>query len=138
MIIAMTAVRMMQVAIDEIIHMIAVRHRFVPTAGAMHMIGRVRGARMARGASAGVGRRDGQRVFFDLARAGRVVQVTIVEIIHMVAMLNGRVPTSGAVSVVMMRMSVTHTWSPVRGTNTVGGAVQPSLSGSHSINNRSI
>jgi predicted membrane chloride channel (bestrophin family) len=56
MVVAMVAVRMMQVTIDQIVDVIAVRHRLVATPWPMQMTGLVPGATMIRCAVVGVPR----------------------------------------------------------------------------------
>jgi hypothetical protein len=52
--IAMIAVGMVQVTVDQVVHMVAMGHRFVSTAGAVHMIGGMSAADMAGRARGGV------------------------------------------------------------------------------------
>lgn len=54
MVVAVVAVRMVKMAGYSIVHMIAVRHRFVATTGAVDMAGFVPTAAMVRGAAVGV------------------------------------------------------------------------------------
>ena len=65
MVVAVIAVRMVQVAFDEVVHMIAVRDRLVPTAGAMLMAGLVATAVMIGRAALRVVRTDFQDMFFN-------------------------------------------------------------------------
>lgn len=52
----MVAVRMMQVAVDQIVDMIAVWHRFVTASGPVHMARIMTTAPMLRRALVGIGR----------------------------------------------------------------------------------
>ena len=54
MVVAVVAVRMVKMAGYPIVHMIAVRHRFVATTGAVDMAGVVPTAAVVRGAAVGV------------------------------------------------------------------------------------
>jgi len=54
MIIAMVAVRMMQMTVDQIINVIAVRHRFMAASRPVHVVGTMAGTMMVRGAAIGV------------------------------------------------------------------------------------
>lgn len=84
-IIAMAIVHMVQVAIDQIIDMIAVWHRFMAAAGPMHMAAGLRA-----GAAIGIGRRYRDHMFIDMI-AMRVMQVAIMQIINMAFVVHGRV-----------------------------------------------
>jgi hypothetical protein len=53
-VVAVVAVRVVKMAGHSIVHMIAVRHRFVATAGAVDMVGLVPTAAVVRGAAVGV------------------------------------------------------------------------------------
>jgi hypothetical protein len=96
--VAMVAVRVVEVAVDEIIDVIPMRHRFMATVRAVLVRGFVGLAGM-RHAAVRVGLRHGDRMFMDRAIRGRVVQVPVVEVIHMVPMLDGGVPAGGPVLV---------------------------------------
>jgi len=85
MVIAMIAVWMVQVAIDEIVDVIAVRHGFVPAAGAVHMVGSVCTAGMLRGAGGGIVCSNGNDVFIYMI-AMRMMQVAVMQIIDMPVM----------------------------------------------------
>jgi hypothetical protein len=54
MVVAVVAMRMVKMARHSIVHMIAVRHRFVATTGAVEMAGLVPTAAVVRGAAVGV------------------------------------------------------------------------------------
>lgn len=104
-IVTVIAVRMVQVTIDKIIHMVPMRYCFVPAIGAMHMPGFVTAAFMVRGAGVGVRSRhpDGMLVVMALVR---VVHMAIVQVIYVSIVFDGGVTASGAmfVVVVIMRM----------------------------------
>jgi hypothetical protein len=84
-IVAMACVHMVQAAIDQIIDMIAVRHRFMAAAGAVDM-----GAGRRRGAAIGIGGRNRDHMFINMI-AMRVMQVAIMQIIDMAIMVHGGV-----------------------------------------------
>ena len=92
MIIAVTIVGMVQVTIDKIVDVIPMGHRLVTTSWTVNMIFFVSGATMVRG--------TGIRVFFGHIQPVLVyvvivhmVEMPIVEIVDMVSMSNGCVPT---------------------------------------------
>lgn len=102
-IVAMVAVREVQVTIDQIADVIAVRHRLVPAAKAVHVSDLM--------PATGVRRRAGRRVacaHFDAMLidmiAVHVVQMTIVQVVHMVAMAHGGVPAIRTMNVAVIVM----------------------------------
>ena len=74
MVVAVGAMRVMQVAAYQVVHMVAMRHGGVPAARPMHMIGRVCSTGMLWRARVGVRRRDGNHVLIHMLPV-RVVQV---------------------------------------------------------------
>jgi hypothetical protein len=83
-IVAVVAVRVVQMAGDAIIHMIAVRHRLVTTAGPVRMPRLMPAATMVRGAALGVLARYLDHMFVDMIFVG-MVQVTVVQIVDVAA-----------------------------------------------------
>jgi hypothetical protein len=104
--VAMPLMRVVQVARDEVIDVVAVRHRFVPAAGAVNVSRLVPAAGVAGGAGLGIGRGDGQHMLLDHSARGGVVEVAVVQVIDMAVVLNGRVPAAGAVNVVVIGVGV--------------------------------
>lgn len=104
-IIAVAAVRMMQMSRDEIIDVVAVRHRLMSATGAMLVCRVMAAASMARGAGGRIGSIYVETMFLD-PRLPDVVQMAVVQIVHMAAMLHGGVPAVGAMlmSVIFMMM----------------------------------
>ena len=103
MIVAVITVRVMQSAIDEVVGMVAVRHRFVTTVGSMHMA-------LVMSAAAGfttvwIGFIYRQLVFVVVAFV-RMVEVTVMQVINMSIMFDGSMPASGAVFMVVILVSV--------------------------------
>ncbi|MBU9230384.1 hypothetical protein KTD22_27545 [Burkholderia multivorans] len=93
--------RMMKTAVDEIVDVVAVRYSLMPAIGAVYMAGLM---------AAAVGRTL-IRIFgadFDLmfvyVVAVRMMQVTIVEIVHVVTMLDCRVTATRAMLMFMVSM----------------------------------
>jgi hypothetical protein len=103
MIIAMIAVRVVQVTTDQVVHVVAVRHSLVPTAWTMHMLLVVTVAGVLRGTAGRVLGRHLENVFVDMVSVN-VVQVSIVEKIGVPVMVDGGVATATAVRVVVARM----------------------------------
>ena len=77
-VVAMIAVRMVQMAADQVIDVVAVRHRFVPAAGPMHMTGAMAGTVVLRRAAVRIGGADGDHVLVDMV-AMHVVQMAVVQ-----------------------------------------------------------
>jgi hypothetical protein len=90
MIVAVIAVRMMQVAVDQIVDMIAMRHRLMPAAGTMHMSRIVSGAAMIGRAHVGIDSRYFDHMLVDVIPV-HMMKMPIVEIIDMIAMPYRRV-----------------------------------------------
>ena len=95
----MVAVRVMQVAIDQIIDVVAVRHRFVAAARAVPMALGVALATVLRRAGSRVRGTDGQHVLLDVAATG-VVQVAIVQVIDVPFVNNAGVAAVRPVDVI--------------------------------------
>lgn len=106
MVIAVVAVGVMQMTIDQIVDVIAVRDRLVTTIGSMDVPRFVTAALVSRRADGGVHVGNLKRVLFDLAVGADVVQVAVVQVIDMIAMLNSRVLAIGAVLVIVVRMQI--------------------------------
>lgn len=100
MVIAMVAMGMMQVAADQIIHVIAMGHSRVAAFGAMEMRGIMAGASVVGCALIGVGGGHGDHVFVHVSCMG-VMQMAVVQVIHVIIVADGEVAAVGAV---LMRM----------------------------------
>lgn len=92
----------MQVTINQVIDVITVRNRFVTATGTVNVTGIVAGTLV--GGSASVRIRVGhfQHVLFDLSVFADMVQMTIVQIVDVVAVLDAGVFAIGAVLVIVM------------------------------------
>jgi hypothetical protein len=97
-VVAVIAMRMVQVAVHHVIRMVAMRHRFMAAAGAVL----VRAGMPAAIVFGGAGRRVGgvhlQPVFLH-AGAALVVQVAVVQVINVAVMLDAGMPTTRSVLV---------------------------------------
>jgi len=89
----MTAVRVMQVSVDQIVDVIAMRHRLVPTAGTVLVPSLMPGALVLRRAAIGILGGNLDHMLIDMI-AMHVMQVTVVQVIDMVAMLHCLVATA--------------------------------------------
>ena len=102
MVVAVAIVLVVQVAIDQVIDMVAVRDRRVSASGSVHVVGRVGRADMSAGAGGWVVSRDLQDMLFDHSVEGRVMQVSIVEVIDVSIMFDCRMPAVFSVDMVMV------------------------------------
>lgn len=106
--VAMTAMRMMQVPVHEVIHMVAVRHALVAATGGVDVRLRVRRAGVAWRALRGIRRAHRQGVLIHMPGMD-VVQVPVVEVVHVAVVRDSEVATTRSVVVrvggmlVMMR-----------------------------------
>lgn len=100
--------RMMQMAIDEIIDMVAVGYRGMSASRTMDVVYVVTLADMAPGTSRRIGVGDVQCMLLDDTVGGLMMQVAIVQIIDVITMLNRGVPAIGTMDMVVMFVSVAH------------------------------
>ena len=98
MVVAVVAVRVVQVTIDEVVDVVAMRHRFVAATGAVHVSRFVAAAVVFRRAGVWVGGADGDAVFIDVV-AVRMVQVAVVQVINVAFVFDGGVTAIRAVLV---------------------------------------
>lgn len=113
MIVAMTIVGMVQMPIDQVIHVVAMRNRRMATTWAMHMVCAVARAGMPTGASGGILARYLQDMLFHLPIGRGVVQVSIVEIVNMAVVLDGRMTAIFAVGMVVFVVMMGHSVNPL-------------------------
>jgi hypothetical protein len=99
-IVAVVAVRVVQVAVDEVVDVIAMRHRLVPAARPVLMPRLVPLAAMLGCAAVGVLVRHLDHVLVDVIVV-RMMQVTVVQVVDVILMANGGVTAIGAVAVRM-------------------------------------
>lgn len=105
MVIAMPAMRMMQMPIYQIIHMIPMRHRLMPAVQPVHMVGRVRLALVPRRAVVRIGVRHADRMFVIVVFMV-VVQVAVMQIVHMPVVLHPGVSAPWSMDVDVIAVSV--------------------------------
>ena len=92
--------RVVQVAVDQIVDMIPMRHRFMTAARAMNVTGPVAFAGMARGAGRRIRRVHGHRMLIHMITM-RVIQMAVMQVIDMITVMDSRVTASGAMGVNM-------------------------------------
>ena len=95
--------RVMQVILDAIVDVVAVRHRVVAAARPMHMARVMPGAAMVGGAAVGIGAGHFDHMLVDMPLM-RVVQVPVMQVIDMPAMPDRLMAAAGAVLVGMPGM----------------------------------
>ncbi len=93
-VVAVTIVLMVQVAVDQVVNVVAVRDRFMSTAGAVDVVGCVAAAHMSTRTGCRIVRVHRQYVFFHDAFGCRMMQMPIMQIINVVTMNDCRVPTT--------------------------------------------
>lgn len=101
MVVTMSLVRMMQVSLHQIIYMIPVRYGLVSTALAMNMAGLMSLADMACRAGCRICRRHLKRVFVKVTFM-RMMQMPVMQVIHVALMQDRRVAAVRAVYVRMV------------------------------------
>ncbi len=108
-VVAVAAVRMMQVPEHHVVHVISVGDRVVTAARAVHVVGLVRSARVIGRARVGVRGVHRERVLVSVV-AVHVVEVPVVKVIGVPVVLDGLVPAARSVAmlavVVVVRRAV--------------------------------
>lgn len=104
-IIAMGAVRVMEMSVDEIVDVVSVRNGLVATSGTVLVTGIMTRAGMIRGTGRGIGRAHLEHVFVDVVTMW-LMQVAVVQVIHMVAVLDRDMSAAVAVNVGMAFMDL--------------------------------
>jgi hypothetical protein len=99
-IVAMPIMDMVQPTIDQIIDMVAVRHRFMATIRPVHMA-----TGHFRCAAIGIGRRNGDDVLIDMI-AVDMMEMAIMQIIDMAIMVDGSVAAARAVDMGVISVDV--------------------------------
>jgi hypothetical protein len=100
-VIAVIAVRMVQVAIDEIIDVVPMRHGFVTARRAVNVARLMAATVVIRSALVGIFRIDRERMLVDVI-AVHVMQMAVVQIVDMIVVLDRRMPTVRAVLMVVV------------------------------------
>lgn len=102
MVITVVTMGMVEAAIDQIVHMVAMRHGLMSAAGAMDVAVRMPFI-LHRGAVVRIGRADLDHMLIHMV-AVRVMQVPVMQIVDMIAMTHSRVPAIRPVLVVVVFM----------------------------------
>jgi hypothetical protein len=102
-VVAVVAVRVVQLPVHQVVHVIAVRHRFVPAAWAVLMAMVMPG--VSRVAAVRIGRAHLEDMLVNVP-AVRVVQMSIVQVVHMVTVLHCSVAAVVSVIVRMVLVDV--------------------------------
>jgi hypothetical protein len=98
----MIAMRMMQVSVDEVIGVIAMRHGGMAAASSVRVVGGFFVGPVSGRALRRIGGTDGNDVFMGVGTMA-VMQMSAVEVVRMPLVDNGQVATTGSV---LMRMGV--------------------------------
>jgi hypothetical protein len=109
-IVAVIAMHVVQVAVDQVIRVVAVRYGLMAAARPMLVLLRVPPAIVLRSTPTRVGGTHVHRVFLDVGGA-EMVQVAVVQVIDVPVMLDASMPTLGTVLVVVagvVGLCVTH------------------------------
>jgi len=101
MVIAVTIMRMVQVTVNQVVDVIAMRYRLVPATRTVDMVGVVMPAGMIRRALNRVLIAHGDRVLLDRAVFALVVQMTVVQVVDVAVVLDRDVAARRAVGVVV-------------------------------------
>ena len=101
MVVTMSVMHMMQVAIHQIVHVVAVRHSFMPAIRPVYMPGFVPAALMSARAIGWILCRHCQHMFIKVPFMG-MMQMPVMQIVDVPFMLNRCVPTPGPVNVRMI------------------------------------
>jgi len=107
-IIAVIAVRMMKMPVNEIVHMVAVRHRLMSTTGTVLMGRFMRAAVVCGGAGIGIPLRDLNAMLFYLTILALMMQMPVVEVICVSVVLYRGVPAVGSMLVVVIVVQMGH------------------------------
>lgn len=101
MVVAMVSVRVVQVTIDQIVNVVAMRNRLVSAAGTMDMVGLMARAAVNGRAAIGILLAHLDDMLVDVI-AMRMMQMAVVQVVNMIPMPNGDVAAVGAVLMVMI------------------------------------
>jgi hypothetical protein len=104
----MPIVGVMQVTVDEIVNMIAMRYCRMPTVGTMNVGRFMSTTAMSASAFAWVGGTHLQRMFFNDTGRCLVMEMTIVKKIHMIPMLDRCVTTVFSMNMTMIFVIMRH------------------------------
>jgi len=95
-------------AVYQVIHMVAMRNRFMATTRSVNVSGIMTAANMPARTIGRIGFIHVQRVFFDKAGTALMMQVSIVQKVDMVPMLNCSMATLSAMNMGVILVRMTH------------------------------
>jgi hypothetical protein len=101
MVVAVTAVGMVEMPVHQVVHVVAMGHRLVAAARSVPVLAIMAAAIMVGRAAVGVVRRDLDRVLVDVPLVG-MMEVPVVQVVDMIAVLDGDMPAIGPVGVRMI------------------------------------
>ena len=102
-VVTVVAVRVMQVAIHQVVGVVAVGHGLVAAIRAVDMARLVSAAIVSRGALGGIGGVDRERVLVDVPDV-RMMQMPVMQVIGVPIVLDRRMSAAGAVNVIVVGM----------------------------------
>ena len=102
----MIAVRMVQMPVDDVVHVITMRHGLVPTVRAVNVVGFVTCTRMIGRAIGRIVRSHVERVLLDGAIGLRVMKVSVMHEVDVVSVFHGGMPAACAVFVIVIVVCV--------------------------------
>jgi hypothetical protein len=103
----MAAMGVMEVSIDQVVHVIAMRNRFVATSGPMHVGSIMTPAAVLRRAPVRIGRWDFDDMFVDVV-AVHVMQLPVMQVVDVTVVADGGMPAIGAMNVWMVAKLRSH------------------------------
>jgi hypothetical protein len=113
MVVAVVPVRMMDVAADEVVRVIAVRNGFVTTPGSVPVFGTVATTVVSGRAVGWIRAADVEPMLRDAVLSVRMMQVSVVQVVGVTVVLDRGVPTPGPVPVrVLLVCRVCHAPPP--------------------------
>ncbi len=119
--VAMTVVGMMQVAVDKVVDVVAMRNCLVSATRAVDMIGGMRAAGVIGRTGFRIGGADFDHVLVEMTVV-RGMQVAVVQVVHMVAMADRGVAAARAVDMVVIFMNGMSHYSSPSGSDASDGA----------------
>ena len=111
-VVAMVAVRMMEMAVHKVVNMVAMRNGGMSAFGAVNMLRLMFGGGISRRAFVRVGRINGNSMFIHVV-AMRMMKMAILKIINMPFVPDGGVAASGCVHVRRIRVGCTRMFAHI-------------------------
>jgi hypothetical protein len=102
-IVAVIPMGMMQMSVDQIVHVVAMRDGLMPASRTVLVRTLMPAAPVPGGTAVGIGRRHLDGVLVDMV-AVHVMQMAVVQVVDVIAVTNGRVPARPAMLVRVIRV----------------------------------